>query len=92
MRRGGYWGPLVVIAILAVFFILAVTAITTIFGHTEAAVNVTNMTNETRENYNITVGMVQTGQITLNGLSYILMAAFVIFGAIGLIVIFKKGR
>lgn len=79
-RRSGMFGPILIIGILFVFFVVAIMFSGQIFGNTEAAMNLTNMSNETRDAYNATTGLVQTGMTIFDVMAILVVISGVIFG------------
>jgi len=80
MRRGNMFGPMVIFACLLAFVVMIITFMPMIFGEAEAAVNVTNMSNETHAAYNATSDIVQAGHESMYIVGLIIVAAFVVFG------------
>jgi ABC-type antimicrobial peptide transport system permease subunit len=74
------FGPILIIGFLFVFFVVAIMFSGQIFGNTEAAMNVTNMSNESRDAYNATTGLVQTGMTIFDVMAILVVLAGVIFG------------
>lgn len=79
-RKGSMFGPVIIIGFLFVFLVVAIMFSSQIFGSTEAAMNVTNMTNESRDAYNATTGLVQTGMMIFDVMAILVVLAGVIFG------------
>ena len=84
-RGGGPFGPVVMVAFLFAFLVFAIVFAGNIFGSTEEATNVTNMTNSSREAYNATTGLVQTGMTLFDVMAIILVVGCVVGGAAFLI-------
>lgn len=84
-RKGSMFGPVIIIGFLFVFLVVAIMFSSQIFGSTEAAMNVTNMTNETRSAYNATTGLVQTGLTIFDVMAILVVLAGVIFGGFMLV-------
>jgi len=79
-RKGSMFGPVIIIGFLFVFLVVAIMFSSQIFGSTEAAMNVTNMTNESRDAYNATTGLVQTGMTIFDVMAILVVISGVIFG------------
>ncbi len=75
----GNFGPVIVVGALILVIMIAVSFVNVIFAQSEVATNTTNMTNETREAYNTTTGMVQTGTTVFGVAGWLLIGGVVIF-------------
>lgn len=74
----GAFGPIIPILFLLVFFAVVIIFANVIFAEHEASLNMTEMDNETRDDYNASTRMVQAGLGTFSAMGWLLVAAVII--------------
>jgi poly-D-alanine transfer protein DltD len=78
----GTFGPVIVIAALVLVIMIAISFSNVIFANSDAATNTTNMTNETRQAYNTTTDLVQTGSTVFGVTGWLMIGGVLIFAGI----------
>jgi hypothetical protein len=76
------FGPIIAVAFIMVFFMVTVLFSNVIFAENEASINMTEIENETLEDYNASTTAVQAGIVAFSAMSWLLVGAAVIIAAV----------